>query len=329
MAITGASATTNISTASNLITSGTAAIGGLSSIASSVSNAGSLGSAVRMATTDLPSAGELLGDVYMALAKVDLAGADEWRVRLSIPTWPSFRKSPLLQPLLDAGGMIFPYTPEITTTSTAKYQALNLTHTNANYQIYQHSEPGPIQIVAPMNVEDQTQGAYWIAAEHFLRSLTKMFNGIDPLAGNPPPIVLLDGYGEYVFSAIPVAVTSFSLTLPKDCDYITVPVRANALAIAEGTVDAIGGLASTIGNAFPGNSTVTAGTSAVASIAGTVSTALSLAALAGVGGKDTLLSRVPTKSTFTVTLQPMYSRQSQVKFSLDRFVEGGYLTGFI
>jgi hypothetical protein len=34
---------------------------------------------------------------------------------------------------------------------------------------------------------------------------------------------------------------------------------------------------------------------------------------------------VPTKSTFTVNLTPMYSRTSARKFSLDNFVAGGYL----
>jgi len=34
---------------------------------------------------------------------------------------------------------------------------------------------------------------------------------------------------------------------------------------------------------------------------------------------------VPTKSSFGITLQPVYSRDSIRKFSLDMFVTGGYL----
>jgi hypothetical protein len=328
MAITGASATTTIAASSNLISTGVAAASNLSNIAGNISNAGDVGSQIRLATTDLPSAGESIGDVYAAIAAFsDLEGANEWRVRLSLPTWPSFRTSPVLQPLVSAGGMIFPYTPEISTTNTAKYAPLNLAHTNYNYQAYQHSEAGPITITAPMHVEDTTQGLYWIAAEHFLRSLTKMFNGLDPKAGNPPPIVYLNGYGQYVFANVPVAVTSFQLTLPNDCDYIGVPVVGSAAGVLEGLSDAVGGLANTISSAFPGNSSVTAGASSVASLAGTVSSVAATAALLGLGGSTSGgITHVPTKSSFQVTLQPMYSRQTAMKFSLDRFVEGGYLT---
>ena len=63
---------------------------------------------------------------------------------------------------------------------------------------------------------------------------------------------------------------------------------------------------------------------------GLVSDVAALAGLFGVGGAaDGGMTHVPTKSTFTITLQTMYSRNSVRTFSLDRFVEGGYLnSGF-
>ena len=46
----------------------------------------------------------------------------------------------------------------------------------------------------------------------------------------------------------------------------------------------------------------------------------------GIGGTTSGgVSHVPTKSSFTVKLKPMYSRNSARNFSLDRFVQGGYL----
>jgi len=41
---------------------------------------------------------------------------------------------------------------------------------------------------------------------------------------------------------------------------------------------------------------------------------------------------VPTKSTMSITLQPVYSRDSARSFSLDKFVKGDYVKsgqGFI
>ena len=325
MAITGASAVSNVS-------KGVAVVGAVSGVVGAASGVGGLGAALR--AFDLPRAGEIVGDVYAAVAAFNtLEGDNEWRVRLSLPSWPSFRTSVVLKPLKDAGGMIFPYTPEILTSNVAKYQPLNLAHTNYNYQAYQHSEPGTITITAPMNVEDETQGLYWIAALHYLRSLTKMFMGFDPKAGNPPPIVRLNGYGQYMFSNVPVVVTNFQTTFAKDCDYIGVNVVGSAAGVAQGLADAVGDIAGALGGAIPGVAPITSGPFGIADIASGVGQVAALAGLFGLGGSVAGgTTHVPTKSTFTVTLQPMYSRNAAQKFSLDRFVEGGYLnsgTGFI
>ena len=67
-------------------------------------------------------------------------------------------------------------------------------------------------------------------------------------------------------------------------------------------------------------------TSEIAGAASLVGQAASLAGLFGAGGSiPGGTAHVPTKSTFTITLQPIYSRNSARNFSLDRFVEGGYL----
>jgi hypothetical protein len=319
MAVTGASGLVQFGASANKVATG---LGGL---AGAVGNVSQLGSALR--SFDLPRAGEIAGDLYAAVAGfTDLEGDNEWRVRLSLPTWPSFRTSPVLKPLVDAGGMIFPYTPEVQVTSLAKYTAMNLVHTNYNFQAYQHSEPGPITITAPMYVEDQSQGLYWIAAIHYLRALTKMFVGNDPKAGNPPPIVYLNGYGNYVLNNIPVAVTNFNTILNKDCDYISVPVVGSAAGALQGTADAIGGLADAFGSLAGIAGISQSPFSATSGLAGGVGQVAALGALFGIGG-DTPGGNtyVPTKSSFSITLQPMYSRNSAQKFSLDRFVTGGYL----
>lgn len=322
-------AVTNILAAStNAVATAAGAVNSVSNLASAVSagfgNGGGIAGALR--AIDLPSAGEIAGDLYVAAAQfANDAAANDWRVRLSLPSWPSFQTSPVLKPLQDAGGLIFPYTPSITIASSATYTNIDTVHTNYGFRGFQHSDPGAITITAPMNVEDPTQGLYWIAAVHYLRSLTKMFTGNDPKAGNPPPVIMLNGYGNYVFKNVPCVVTAFQSTLDDKCDYIGVPVVGSAAGVIEGVADQTAALASTIGGVFGGG--IAGVTDIVSEVAGGVGQVAAIGALFGAGGSTSGgTSYVPTKSSFTVTVQPVYSRQSARNFSLDRFVEGGYLT---
>jgi hypothetical protein len=51
-----------------------------------------------------------------------------------------------------------------------------------------------------------------------------MFYGDSSNKGAPPPLVKLNGYGDYVFNNVPVVVTSFASDLPNNVDYIRVPI---------------------------------------------------------------------------------------------------------
>lgn len=297
-------------------------LGGIASAGvSAVGNAGSLLSNLRSAT--LPRAGEVAGDLLAVKAAYNDTKVDDWRARLTLPTWPSFRGSPVLQPLVDAGGMIFPYTPSIQLSSTAKYTPVAPVHSNFTFQAYQHSDPGKITVTAPMNIEDTTQALYWIAALHYFRAATKMFSGNDPKAGNPPPIVMFSAYGSYVFNNVPVVITEFSTTLGAECDYIPVTTKTSIAGVVNGIASSVSSVASSIGGAFPSTSDFASG---ITSLADGIGSAAQLANSLGVGGKTTGgIAHVPTKSSFTVSLVPAYSRTSARKFSLDNFVAGGYL----
>jgi len=283
---------------------------------------GALVSSIR--SGNLPAFGETIGDIMDAVSEfTDNTYENDWRVRLSMAKWTAFKKSPVLQPLQDAGGLIFPYTPSIGIQSGATYTPVRPTHSNYAFQAFQNSDPGAINITAPMYVEDQTQGLYWIAMVHYLRSLTKMFTGNDPKAGNPPPIVFLNGYGNYVFKNVPVVVTKMSVKLEDKCDYIGVNVVGSAAGEIAGISEQVDGLSGALGAAIPGISQYTNMASGIANGIGQVA---SLAGSLGLGGTVSGgVTHVPTKSSFSVTLQPVYSRDSARKFSLDRFVSGGYL----
>jgi hypothetical protein len=315
----------------NLLGAGVSGVNTIANMGGAIASgiaSGNIASAMR--AINLPSAGEVAGDLAQAAAafKGD-PHPNDWRVRLSMSTWPGFSTSAVLKPLLDAGGLIFPYTPKLSISNRAHYDAVTPIHSDYTFQVYKNSDPGRITISAPMYVEDTTQGLYWVAMVHYLRSLTKMFVGSDSKAGNPPPIVFLNAYGNYVFKNVPVVVTDIRVELENTCDYIGVDVVGSAAGAVQGVAGGISDLAGGLGGLASGlgGDTLSGILGGVSSIAGAVGQVASLAGTFGVGGTISGgTTHVPTKSSFTVTLQTVYSRDSARKFSLDRFVQGGYLT---
>lgn len=149
----------------------------------------------------------------------------DWRVRLSVPD--SFKGSPLLAPLAETNGMVFPYTPNVQVSHSASYNALRPVHSNYPFQVYSGSQIDTITIDGEFTVENSLDGEYWIAAVHYLRSVSKMAYGNTSNQGSPPPVVKLNGYGNNVLNNIPVVVTQFNLTLTNDVDYIQVDIGAS------------------------------------------------------------------------------------------------------
>lgn len=306
-----------------------------SAVANAVGSASRLSSALTsgnftsaMRSINLPAAGEVVGDVMSAVSVFSGGGdnPNDWRVRLSLPDWVSFKNSPALKPLKDAGGLIFPYTPQITIKTAASYSGIQTTHTNYTFQVYQKSEPGQIQITAPMFVEDSEQALYWIACVHYLRSASKMFMGNDPKAGNPPPIVFLNGYGTYVFKKVPVVIVNADISFNGECDYISTEVTGSAASAFGNIASNVGGLADSIGSTVSSLSSLT---SSISTVANGIGQAGGLLGSFGVGGTVSGgRAYAPAKSTITLTLQPVYSRDSARKFSLDQFVTGGYINNY-
>ncbi len=294
-----------------------------SALSGNLSNPARLLSSIR--SINLPVGGEAIGAIVNAAAS--FGGTDntnDWRVRLSMPKGSFFDTSPILKPLTDAGGLIFPYTPSITVNHSATYGEIPVTHQNYQFQAYQSSRVSDIQITGEFNVEDAVQAKYWIAAVHFLRSVTKMFTGDGAYAGNPPPLLNFSAYGDHVFRNVPVVVKSFSLTLPKDVQYIS----TNVSTFGAGSLGSIGqtaGQLAGVAGAFGGTSAAqTLGQ--ISAVAGAASSLTNLfSGTAGAQGtpRD---SHVPVKSDFTVTIMPVYSKESVRKFSLQQFVNGSYVS---
>ena len=147
---------------------------------------------------------------------------DDWRVRLSLP--PTIAKEPLFKPLDETNGLVFPYTPTILIQHSANYDAMQPTHSNYPFPQYQNSQIDDIVITGDFFCENAVDAQYWAATLHYLRTVTKMAYGQSSNQGAPPPIVFLNGYGDFVFPNVPVIIKTFSIDLPSDVDYIKTQV---------------------------------------------------------------------------------------------------------
>jgi hypothetical protein len=163
------------------------------------------------------------------------ADQGDWRVKLRLAPGATYLyEDPtpgILAPLSTrsgTGGVVFPYTPSISTSYNARYQPYDLTHSNYRGYFYSGSHVEAVTLTAQFTAQDSQEAAYLLAVIHFFRSVTKMFYGQDDaFAGAPPPLVYLQGLGQYQFALHPCAVTQFNYNLPSDVDYI----RANSPTI--------------------------------------------------------------------------------------------------
>lgn len=218
----------------------------------------------------------------------------DWRVKLTIPVESDLtslffgddQAQKVLAPLKDENGVVFPLTPSVIVQHQAGYNPLTMPHSNQPHYAYMSSESSALTIVGEFPVQNYEDAQSWVATLHFLRSVTKMFFGGNDFKGNPPPILHLNGYGEYVFRNVPVVVTNFTVELTQGVDYISTSQQTTARSLSYDfqTVPNIERIDSTSDNVPD--------------------------------------SWAPTSSIFTVQIQPVYSRDSIKKFSMREFING-------
>ena len=222
----------------------------------------------------------------------------DWRVRLSLPPGAGgfYNDSPLMAPLKGTNGMIFPVTPTIILQQSAQYTPQELPHTNYPYYAYNNSRVDAMSIIGNFPVQNSTEGQYWLASLHFLRSVSKMFYGPGESQGNPPQILRLNGYGEHIFKDVPVIVEQVTIELRESVDYVSV----------------------TTGGDF-GDKEISSQSRQSTGPAGMTQKEAESSGVASAG----VVTRVPTDSVFTVLVQPVYSRKKiKDKFNLKDFANG-------
>lgn len=135
----------------------------------------------------------------------------------------------LLNPLKETGGLVWPYTPTISSNMDVDYQTMATVHANQDFHVYSKTPAAQLQVNGDFTVQNQKEGQYALAAIHFLRTVTKMnFGENDPLAGTPPPVLLFNAYGPFVFHNLPVIVKGFQIEFPDSVDYVQVQVSGSA-----------------------------------------------------------------------------------------------------
>jgi hypothetical protein len=244
----------------------------------------------------------------------------DWRVTLRLAPGATYLYAApdagLLQPLKTTNGVIFPYTPSITTAYKAKYSEYDLTHSNYRGYFYQNSYTDAINVNATFTAQSTADAAYVLAVIHFFRSVTKMFYGQDAQRGSPPPLVFLSGLGDYQFNNHPCLVQSFNYALPADVDYIS-SGSPNNLGL---NLQPLQNLYSTTLNAVAPTATRLAAAFLPPGAQNAIPAPL-----------QSLLANptyVPSKIDIQLTLLPVQSRQQVSRqFSLKGFANGQLLKG--
>ena len=251
-------------------------------------------------------------------------GNGDWRVRLSLAPYSDYLYNAtgagILRPLTATNGVIFPYTPNISTTYSANYDKYDLIHSNYRGLFYKSSSVGDLQIRGTFTAQDTREAEYLLAVIHFFRSVTKMFYGQDAERGTPPPLVYLSGYGDQQFSSHPCVVGAFNYSLPNEVDYI----RTNG--------------PNNFGPNMSNRQTPTASSPGGANFSGAIRLAnalLNKGAIPQLPAANPLRSSVnntneftyvPTKMEIDITLIPVQTRsQVSKQFSLKEFANGNLL----
>lgn len=137
--------------------------------------------------------------------------------------------------LRETNGLLFPYTPTIQVSQDVNYAAMQMTHSNTDYHSYTNTPNVTISLTGKFTVQNAREGRYALAALHFLRTASKMYFGEKDVAtgraGLPPPVLLLEGYGTYMFNNIKVILRGHNYSFDENVDTVAVAVANGSARI--------------------------------------------------------------------------------------------------
>lgn len=137
---------------------------------------------------------------------------------------PSLPTNPM-NILHQTNGIIFPFTPSIHVRQNPAWSSQGLTHSLQDYYYFKTITSTEINISGKFTAQNNYEGRYLLAVLHFLRSYSKMYFGTsenEVRRGLPPPVLLLDGYGSYIFNSLPIIILDWNFEFPSEVDYVKV-----------------------------------------------------------------------------------------------------------
>jgi hypothetical protein len=218
----------------------------------------SLGPTVTNLTNDAKNSAQAIA-TGMSIPGVDATGAmqtvvvpgtrptRDFRIRLApkvnanLAVYGANDDSNILNPLRGTQGMMFPFTPTIDWAQSVQYKTTSLVHSNQDYLSYENTPSTNISISGTFVIQNEKEAKYMLACIHFLRVVSKSYfgkasfkepsSGEPSLAGLPPPVLTLNGYGDYMFNDLPVIVKDHNYTFKPDVSYIDFTVNGSPIRL--------------------------------------------------------------------------------------------------
>lgn len=135
----------------------------------------------------------------------------------------SMNRVDAMGPIIQTGGLVFPYNPTISEGVSVNYDSIDLTHSNESYHAYKNTDNVRIGLSDCVWTCDTFDNAvYALSVLHFLRSYSLMDFG-RRRSGSPPSPMWFSAYGNYAFYRTPVLMEKADWSFPNDIDYVGIP----------------------------------------------------------------------------------------------------------
>jgi len=132
--------------------------------------------------------------------------------------------------LQNTNGIVFANQPDIIFGQSVNQSPINLTHTNYTTYAYGGTPSATLQVTAQFSNVTEEEHLYTQGVIHFLRSVTKMYYGLNEggnaPAGTPPPVLKFSAFGTNQFHEVPVLVGGFNVPYQSDTDLVEVGGQA-------------------------------------------------------------------------------------------------------
>ena len=135
----------------------------------------------------------------------------------------------LMRPIKESNGLVWKYTPTIALSGMANYSPHSGQGMQYPVRSYQDSTPTDIIVSGTFSANAIYEARYLLAVFTFFKIATKGDFGdiavAKETAGAPPPVLLFEYMGDHMFYKVPVIVSSYSLTMDNDVDYVPVSFK--------------------------------------------------------------------------------------------------------